>query len=99
LEKLPLAGERFFKFNNFEEAEGFFKSEEEPLVFQKEKEESGEKILNIILKTDCMGSLEAIDALLNTLSQEKISLRIIKKEVGDFKENDIKEAKEKYGIK
>jgi translation initiation factor IF-2 len=48
------------------------------------------KVLNIILKADVFGSLEAIEAMLKSLPQEKVVLRILKSEVGDINETDAK---------
>jgi translation initiation factor IF-2 len=50
----------------------------------------GKKILNVILKGDVFGSLEAIEGMLKNLPQEKVSLRILKSEVGDISESDAK---------
>lgn len=51
------------------------------------------KYLNLIIKTDALGSIEAIRELLNVLPQEKVGIRIIKAEVGDVSETDVKLAK------
>ena len=48
------------------------------------------KVLNIILKGDVFGSLEAIEAMLKNLPQEKAILRILKAEVGEINETDAK---------
>ena len=48
------------------------------------------KFLNIILKGDVFGSLEAIEAMLKNLPQDKSILRILKSEVGDISETDAK---------
>jgi len=53
----------------------------------------GQKVVNIILKSDVFGSLEAISEVLKTLPQEKAVLRILKAEVGDVNDTDIKLAK------
>jgi len=49
-----------------------------------------QKVFNLILKADVSGSLEAIREALKTIPQEEILLRVIKGEVGDINENDIK---------
>ena len=51
------------------------------------------KVLNLILKTDVLGSIEAIEEVLRTLPQEKVVLRILKSGVGQINESDIKFAK------
>ena len=95
LENAPRVGEKLLVFSNLEEAKSHTQSQT-----QKEKKETLEvkltpeqKILNLILKTDVLGSIEAIDEVLKNLPQEKVVLRILKSEVGDINENDVKLAK------
>ena len=52
-----------------------------------------QRVLNVILKADFLGSMEAIDEILKEIPQEKILLRILKSEVGDINESDIKTAR------
>lgn len=47
------------------------------------------KILNIILKTDTQGSLEAIKNTLEQLSSDRVKIKIISGAVGPVNENDI----------
>lgn len=49
-----------------------------------------EKTMNIILKTDVHGSLEAISESLAKLDLENIGLKILKAEAGDVSEADVK---------
>ncbi|MBU4338665.1 translation initiation factor IF-2 [Patescibacteria group bacterium] len=56
------------------------------------KEEKSAKPLNILLKADSKGTLEAIDSILSSLNFKEISLRVTKKSVGDINENDVREA-------
>jgi translation initiation factor IF-2 len=90
-EKVPQVGEEFRIYSDLQSAEKY--------VFEKErKAEPGEvflnepnkKVLNLILKADVSGSLEAIKGVLKQLPQEKIVLRILKSEVGEINENDVK---------
>jgi len=90
--QVPKVGERFFVFNDLEEAQVRItrktakrKEEKEVFVFESEK-----KILNIILKTDVQGSLEAIRESLKNISSEEVILRILKSEVGEINESDVK---------
>lgn len=55
-------------------------------VFQKQE---SKKILPLILKADVQGSLEALIVALQKLPTEKVSLNIIKAEVGEISESDI----------
>lgn len=56
------------------------------------EEKKSAKPLNILLKADSQGTMEAIDSILSNLSFKEIDLRITKRSVGDINENDIKEA-------
>ncbi len=63
------------------------------------KIQSGEtKELRIILKTDTMGSLEALKKSLEELSNEKVQVRVIHGAVGGITENDIMLAKASRAI-
>lgn len=48
------------------------------------------KVLNLILKVDVFGSLEAIRESLQAIKSEEVILRILKAEVGDISESDLK---------
>ena len=91
-EKVPAVGEKFRSYKTAEEAMIEIKKEEPkreigPTVLDL----SGDKkVLNIILKGDVYGSLEAMEAMLKNLPQDKAILRILKSEVGDISESDAK---------
>jgi len=91
-DKVPMVGEKFKTYSTLEEAMAKIKQEEAkrtegPMIIAPPPDG---KILNIILKTDVFGSMEAIQNILKNLPQEKVILRILKSEVGDINENDIK---------
>ncbi len=46
--------------------------------------------INIILKTDVQGSLEAIDQILETIKSEEVGINYISQGVGDITESDVK---------
>ncbi|MCL5010658.1 MAG: hypothetical protein M1127_00375, partial [Patescibacteria group bacterium] len=50
------------------------------------------KFLNVIIKADFQGSLEAVEEVLKTIPQDKIGLRIISFGVGDVGSSDIRTA-------
>ncbi len=87
LKGCPGVGESFFVFQELEEAK--------KLAFGGKKEEksnslaSGEKCLNIILKADVTGSLEAIKESLEKFSWPEISVNIIRADIGNVTESDI----------
>ena len=88
----PKVGDEFKVFPDLESAEKNIKLRERKT---EELLEIGEdqKALNLILKVDVLGSLEAIEEILKNLPQDKIVLRILKSEVGNINESDFKLAK------
>ncbi|RLC40364.1 MAG: translation initiation factor IF-2 [Candidatus Nealsonbacteria bacterium] len=93
----PGVGEKFKVYKNQEEALRAIRKEEKkaPEVISIEP---GKKVLNIILKTDVLGTGEAIVGALKNLPQEKVALRILKAEVGNINIGDIKLAESGKGI-
>jgi len=91
-EKVPAVGEKFKSYKTTEEAQEKIKKEEPKRAIGSTVLESdpNKKVLNIILKVDVFGSLEAIEAMLKNLPQDKAVLRILKSEVGDISESDAK---------
>ena len=91
-EKAPAVGEIFHVFGSPEDAQKNIKpiQKEEPAITAAD---SNKKILHIILKTDVLGSLEACKGLLKQIVQETVAVDIIKCEVGEINENDVKLAK------
>ncbi len=91
-EKVPKVGEKFRVFSELEAAREEIQKEKEK---EKEKESrvlsisEGKKVLNIILRADVLGSLEAIEDVLGSIPQEEVILRIIKSEVGNIGVSDI----------
>ena len=93
-EKTPQVGEKFEVYPTIEAAQNYVAKKER-------KEKKGEvffitpekKVLNLVLKADCLGSLEAIRETLKTFPQETVVLRVLKGEVGDINESDVKLAK------
>ncbi|MBZ9572897.1 translation initiation factor IF-2 [Patescibacteria group bacterium] len=88
-EKSAGVGEKFKVYQTQEEAYGALKKEERgaPQVISIGP---GQKVLNIVLKSDVLGSGEAIEGVLKNIPQEKVILRILKTEVGDIGVRDIK---------
>jgi len=88
-ENVPGVGEKFKVFDNIEaakkEMENLFKPAPEALAI-----DSDQRVLNIILKLDVLGSLEPIEEVLKELPQEKVVLKILKAEVGEINESDVK---------
>ncbi|NQU82386.1 MAG: translation initiation factor IF-2 [Parcubacteria group bacterium] len=89
-ETTPPVGERFKVYDSKEEAQKAVGSEVvapyEPEVI---KAEEGVRILNIILKTDVLGTCEAIQSILMSIPQEKAILRVLKAEAGHITASDV----------
>lgn len=93
-EKAPQVGERFRVYPSAEAAQDYIKlkskrDDKREMFFVGE----GQQVLNLILKADVSGSLEAIEEIIKSLPQEKVVLRILKKEIGEINENDVHLAK------
>jgi translation initiation factor IF-2 len=95
-DRAPSVGEKFKKFISIEKAIENVQKEEREEVFPSELE--GKKYMNIILRADVIGSLEAIEQVLNNIPQERGELRIIKKGVGEITENDIRMAQSSSAV-
>lgn len=91
-EKVPAVGEKFKTYKTEKEAMIEIKKEEPKREIGSTVLDlsEGKKVVNIILKGDVFGSLEAIEGMLKNLPQDKAVLRILKSEVGDINETDAK---------
>jgi len=88
-ETVPGIGERFKVFENIEKAKQEIKGLKwsKSQVFDIKPEQ---RVLNLVLKTDVLGSLEAIEEILKEIPQEKVVLRILEGGVGEINESDVK---------
>ncbi|HLD70413.1 MAG TPA: translation initiation factor IF-2 [Negativicutes bacterium] len=91
-ENVPSVGEKFKSFANAEQAGAKLKTEEQKrkINYSVLETDPTKKVVNLILKGDVFGSLEAIEGMLKNLPQDQVSLRILKSEVGDINETDAK---------
>lgn len=91
-EKVPKVGEKIKAFSNSESARQYLKIEnvKRSQVLEVKPEQ---KVLNLIIKTDVLGSAEAIEEVLKELPQDKVILRILKSDVGNVNEGDLDLAK------
>lgn len=90
---VPQVGEKFEVFDNAEEAEQYVQSKKEPKTKGRPAIEPDKRVLNLILKTDVLGSIEAIEEVLKALPQDKIPINILKAGAGDVIESDVQLAK------
>ncbi len=93
-DKVPQIGENFKVYKTAEEAlqkiEKHKNKKEGELPSTVFVEKEKQSILNIILKADVLGSLEAVEGILKNLPQEKVILRILKSDVGEINDSDLK---------
>ena len=93
--QVPGVGEEWQAMSSLEDAKTKTKIKAE---LERKKREPAEilsltenqKVFNLILKADVSGSLEAVREALKAIPQEEVFLRVIKAEVGDVTENDVK---------
>ncbi len=91
-EKVPGVGEKFKSYATADQALSHVKTEvqKREITTTVLDIQPGQKVLHIILKGDVFGSIEAIEGMLKNLPQDQIVLRILKTEVGDINETDVK---------
>ncbi len=89
---VPTVGETFKTFVGVEMAEQSIKTEagKRKINYGATEIDATKKVVNVVLKGDVQGSLEAIEGMLQALPQDQVTLRVLKSEVGDINENDAK---------
>lgn len=98
-ETVPQVGEEFFGHSQKTALENLMAEKIKlTLIEPTTKETAAGKFLKIVLKADVSGSLEAIADSLSNLSHEDIGIRLIKKEVGEVNESDVKLAEALGGV-
>jgi translation initiation factor IF-2 len=95
----PKVGNKFKTFLSKEEAIKF--ATESAVGNTKENQKNfsnSSAFLEVIVKTDTFGSLDAVEHELNKLSDEKIAVKIISKDIGAISEKDVKTANIKKSL-
>lgn len=96
LGKMPSAGDTFRAFTSKDEAENFASTlEETKKKFTGEtalEPDAARPVFNIILKTDVVGSKEALGEAIQKIESESVGVKILRSEVGDINESDVKMA-------
>ncbi|MFZ3054399.1 MAG: translation initiation factor IF-2 [Minisyncoccales bacterium] len=95
-ETVPAVGEKFHVYASYDEAKSNVKVRE--LKTDIAEVDPSKKCLNLIIKGDAQGSLEGIGEVLKTLPQENVCVRVIKSEVGDITEADVRMAKNSEAV-
>jgi len=62
------------------------------MVNQDEDNENGKKNLHIVLKTDVLGSLEALLGMIENIEHELVGVKVIQKGLGNITETDLERA-------
>ncbi|MFH1423660.1 MAG: translation initiation factor IF-2 [Candidatus Nealsonbacteria bacterium] len=94
-EAVPQVGEKFEVCPDIESAQKHLERKEKRLEGSEMTLIEGDRrVLNIVLKADVQGSIEAIREVLKSLPQEKVVLRILKGEAGEIQEGDVRLAKD-----
>lgn len=101
--QVPQVGEQLEVFKNLEDAGAQVKKESEKNTPLDEETEvldinPDQKVLNLILKTDVRGSLEAIRESLKIIPSDEVVLRFLKADVGEINESDIKLAEMSHAV-
>lgn len=93
-ESMPDVGNTFLSFESKKEAEKYIKEDSENQskeISNKDQETTG-KVIPIVIKTDVMGAIEAIEKEITKLNNDEISFKIISSGVGAINESDLKTA-------
>ena len=90
LPKVPKVGETFKVFQDLEQAQSQILPERKKATVLNPEPKEGQRVLNLILKSDVVGSIEAICEVLKEIPPEKVILNILKSEVGEINETDVK---------
>jgi len=91
-EKMPLVGEVFKTFPDIEKTREYAIKKDEIRGEKHALPEEGQKCLKIVLKTDVLGSLEALEGMIQALPQRDIAVRILKSGAGMITEDDVQTA-------
>ncbi len=87
---VPNVGDFFRSFEDKKSAEKFIESIPSQINEKRAVETSEKPVFNIILKTDVGGSQEVLEESLLKFENADIGIRLLKSEVGDINESDVK---------
>jgi len=110
LSSVAVIGDEFIVVDNEKEAKSIANARKEEMmknsvtrrslgyIDKMLKREKDKKVLNIIIKADVQGSLEAIKTSLLKIESKKIDVNIIKTEIGEISESDVELAEASNSI-
>ncbi len=90
LKECAQGGDNFFVFDKLEDAKKFTSKRK---IAEQKITLDDQKVINIILKADSIGSLEAVKSSLEKIPQSEIAIKVIKSDIGNIAESDIEWAK------
>jgi len=97
LDAVPVTGEVFQEFESLDAAREFVIGRQKEIKSAAASEtvdlHEGQKILNLILKADVLGSLEVLKETLLQIPQNEVALNILEGGAGEISLNDIKTAR------
>ncbi len=73
-------------------------AEQHVAVQQTEENEDGKKMLNLVIKADSLGSLEAIIGSLESLKNEEVGVKVVAKGLGNVTESDVARAEATHAL-
>ncbi len=95
-DEIPPTGAKFVSFKTKKEAEKYAEKKLASSAPVTEKDDgAGKKIVPVVVKSDFLGTLEAVIKEISKIEREKIAVKIIQKGVGEISENDAKIASSK----
>jgi len=98
-DKLPDVGSDFKVFENKNDAEEYCLTQKKSISkFAKYVEDKDDKnYLNIIIKAEVSGTLDAISHEIKKIKNDKVKVRVVSSGIGDISESDVKTASAKIG--
>ncbi len=91
LKDAPTAGEKFLLAKSLDDALKIISEKKQKECFFEFKEKEGiERYLNVVLKTDVRGCAEVLIKILNDLVQDRTGIKILKVDVGDISDSDVR---------
>jgi len=102
-ENVPVIGEEFKEMENLETAQEYVKTQQTRVAqanadktYRAAKE--GQKVVNLVLKADFLGSLEVLQETIRQIPQNDVLLEVIHTGVGEINLNDVKMARSSQSI-
>lgn len=95
---LPTAGQPFSVAASRKEAEKMVTAPAQIMNTVAAQDAGGKSILPIVIKADVTGSIEAITGLIEKLSHDRVSIKVLASGIGSVTDNDVKSAAAAGGL-